>query len=155
MKEKEMSIKEWQEAYKAGEFEGKDFNTMVKAGWYDWFCKDSSLYNRMKPMARVIVKLMDSKKVNTNKHYIFFKQNCPGVGNLYDSFKICDIKTGKVLFFVAHKESYGYDKDNIIKWKVYSKQNKFKEPVYKTDDSMELVEWFNNCPVIKTKKGGK
>ena len=91
--------------------------------------------------------------MNLNKHYIFFKNNCPGVGNLYDSFKICDIEKGEVKYFIAHKESY--DKDNISKWTVYSNKNKFKEPYYKTDYSDVLVEWFNYCPIIKTKKGGK
>jgi len=38
--------------------------------------------------------------IDTEKHFVFFKNNCPGQGRLYDDFRICDIETGDVVFCV-------------------------------------------------------
>ena len=39
MKE-EISVRQWQEKFRAGAFDHKDIYTQCKAGWYDWFCQD-------------------------------------------------------------------------------------------------------------------
>ena len=41
----EISIKQWIENYESGKYNSKDKRIQCEAGWYDWFCKDESLYN--------------------------------------------------------------------------------------------------------------
>jgi len=62
------------------------------SGFYDWFCKDSSLEAKSKTLMPKVIKLIESGKVNINaaEAYVFFKNNCPGSGSLYDSFSICN-----------------------------------------------------------------
>jgi hypothetical protein len=112
---------------------------MCDAGWHDWFCKDESLFNRMKPMASIISKLKDGK-IEIDTHYIFFKNNCPMNYPLYDSFSICDIETGDVKYFVAYKEKYDNDDST---WKVYDIREDCKV-VFTSYKSKDIVNWFNN-----------
>ncbi|WP_300347170.1 hypothetical protein [uncultured Oscillibacter sp.] len=51
MKE-EISVRQWQEKFRAGAFDHKDIYTQCKAGWYDWFCQDHALSGRLKKIAR-------------------------------------------------------------------------------------------------------
>jgi len=72
-------------------------------GFYDWFCKEKSLENKGKTLmkkTKTFVKQMDIDVENT---YVFFKNNCPMNGPLYDDFRICDVETGDVVWTVIPK----------------------------------------------------
>ena len=44
----ELSVRQWQEQFRAGAFERSDYATQCRAGWYDWFCQDHALAGRLK-----------------------------------------------------------------------------------------------------------
>jgi hypothetical protein len=73
-------------------------------GFYDWFCKDTSLERKSKSL---VAKLKKFLKVNPtldlDKHYAFFKNNCPYGGPLYDDFRICDAEQQTVRYTVVPK----------------------------------------------------
>jgi hypothetical protein len=77
------------------------------SGFYDWFCKDSSLEAKSKTLMNKVIKLMESGKVNINaaEAYVFFKNNCPMSGPLYDSFAICN-KEGDVIVWATAKSGH-------------------------------------------------
>jgi hypothetical protein len=94
--------------------------------FYDWFCRDNVLETKaVKLMSQVIIftKLMDVDLDNT---YVFFKNNCPCVGSLYDDFRICDKESEDVIWTVTpkcgHKSSNGAAE-------VWGKLNYFEEPI--------------------------
>ena len=74
--------------------------------WYDYFCKSSSLVNKGRALIRKLKKiyklneLSGRKYFDPNKTYVFFKNNCPCCGNLYDDFRICDLETREVIFII-------------------------------------------------------
>lgn len=117
-----MNIKTFVERFLRGDFSSKARNVQCEAGWYDWFCRDDSLAAKTKYLGSKVVSIMDSKKFDKETSYVFFKNNCPMIGKLYDQFSICDLETGDVLYCCQHLEkgSHGCDKAH---WEVYGDGN--------------------------------
>lgn len=126
MKDKKLSIREYLKKYNKGEFRNPDIETQCSAGWWDWFCKDSSLRNKTYSLTHKLIQIMGSEKINIDKMYVFFKNNCPVNGRLYDDFRICDIKTGDVIYTVTPSSGHRMD---LGKSEVWGKENDFKEPI--------------------------
>ena len=127
MKENQLSIREYLEKFNKGAFHKSDVGTQIDAGWYDWFCRDGSLRNKTYSLTRKLSQIVGSEKINIDTMYVFFKNNCPVVGKLYDDFRICDMKTGDVIYTITPAVGY---KDTYGRSEVWgSKENDFKEPI--------------------------
>ena len=136
-----ITLVEFAERFSAGEFASKDRDTQIDAGWYDWFCNTSSLAAKTEYLGKKVLSILDSKKFDKNKTYVFFKNNCPCVGPLYDQFSICDIESGDVLFCCQYlkKGSHGCDKAH---WEIYGRENDFKDVLIEGTWN-ECKKWFN------------
>ena len=88
---KELSLRTWIDKFNHSEFESRDLETQIKAGWYDWFCKDESLANKTKRMGSIVKQFKEGGKLNLDSMYVWFKNNCPLAGPLYDDYRIADI----------------------------------------------------------------
>jgi len=119
---KETNLKTWIEKFENGDFRINDIQAQIKAGWFDWFCNDKSLMNKTAFLGKKVVQIAKSKKINLETSYVFFKNNCPMNGPLYDSFSICDIETGNVLYWVTPKSGHTKNAE------VFGEGN-FKEPL--------------------------
>lgn len=136
-----MTLVEFAERFNAGEFKSRDRLTQIQAGWYDWFCSDSALAAKTEYLGKKVLSIIDSKRFDKNKSYVFFKNNCPCVGALYDQFSICDIEVGDVMFCCQHLEkgSHGCDKAH---WEIYWGAYGFEKPVV-SGTWNECKKWFN------------
>ena len=118
----------------------------VKDLWYDWFCKDTSLVRKGKSLLSRLSRLYkvnektNNKNFDPNKTYVFFKNNCPCNGSLYDDFRICDIETKEVIWTIIPSSGY---LDNYGGAELWGRVNDFKEPVVmgKWED---IVEYFRH-----------
>lgn len=135
---KETSVREWIIRFQNNEFEASDFRTQVNAGWYDWFCKTESLRNKTYKMGKIVKQVKDGGKVDLDKHYVWFKNNCPCVGPLYDDFRFADLETGDVQLTIAID-----DKRSEHKYEVWGRKNNFDGPIICFDNSRDLVKWLN------------
>lgn len=136
--EKKLTLKEWIHDFNEGNFDSPDKTTQIEAGWYDWFCKDTSIKNKTKRMGNIIKQIKPSGKVDLDTSYVWFKNNCPLHGPLYDDFRIADIETNNNLFVVQIDCVW-----NDEKYTVYERLDGFDKPVFKTNSSRELAKWFN------------
>ena len=140
--EKKINLGSWIDAFLAGAFDSADVQTQIKAGWYDWFCKDSSLATKTKRMGNIIKNVKSGGKVNLKNWYVWFKNNCPLNGPLYDDFRFASLETRDVQFTIQidccwnnHRYCvYGRTPDGESHW---------DEPIFECDDSRELVNWLN------------
>jgi hypothetical protein len=104
--------------------------------FYDWFCKDSSLEKKaIKLFKNVKTFLKHHPEIDIDKHYVFFKNNCPMVGSLYDDFRICDIEKGNVGYTVVPTRTipdktnpYGRNSTTTYS-EMWGSENGFKEPL--------------------------
>ncbi len=71
--------------------------------FYDWFCKDYALKAKADKLFKQVKRWVKFRNTDTEKVYVFFKNNCPMSGPLYDDFRICDIETGDVIWTVTPK----------------------------------------------------
>lgn len=108
--------------------------------WYDWFCRTSSLENKGKRLLQKLRAISASKKFDNDKTYVFFKNNCPLVGSLYDDFRICDIETGDVIYTVIPKSGFKCDNG---KAQVWGSENNFDGPIIE-GTWREIKAWFLN-----------
>ena len=107
--------------------------------FYDWFCKESSLPARSKKLQGQVIKFVNAlresgKPIDCTKTYVFFKNNCPMGGPLYDSFSICDRESGDVLFWVTGKSGHNG------KAEAFSKAVGFSEPLAQAPTFSELLK---------------
>ena len=142
--EKKLNVKTWIEEFLEGNFDDEDIRVQILAGWYDWFCKDSSLKNKTKRMGNIIKKVQAGGKIDLENWYIWFKNNCPLNGPLYDDFRFADIETGEVQFTIQIDCCW-----NLRKYVVWGRKEpgapfQSDKPLFETDEVKELVKWFNS-----------
>jgi len=136
--EKLITLSQWIQYFNQGEFDKKDTQTQIKAGWFDWFCKDSSLANKTKKMGNIIKQIRTGGKVDLETSYVWFKNNCPLNGPLYDDFRIADIETNNNLIVVQIDCIW-----NDFKYTAYERLDGFEKPVFESNSSRKLVKWLN------------
>ena len=138
-----ISINEWINKFLSGEFDSQDVRVQIQAGWYDWFCKDSSLANKTKKMGNIVRQVKRGGKVNLDDWYVWFKNNCPLNGPLYDDFRFASLETGDVQFTIQINCCW-----NNHRYAVYGRtpdgEGHWDEPLFESDSLKDLVKWLNS-----------
>ena len=142
---KEISVREWIARFLDNEFDGNDFATQVGAGWYDWFCKEKSLRNKTYKMGRIIKRVKDGGKVGLDDWYVWFKNNCPMNGPLYDDFRFARLSDGLVMFTIQIDCCWSERKYSVYGRKPVRGEweDHFDKPLFECDNSRDLIKWLN------------
>lgn len=133
-----LSLKSWLAFYESGAFDAADIDTQCRAGWYDWFCRSESLAAKTHKLAPKVKRIARSSKVNIETMYVFFKNNCPVSGSLYDDFRICDMETGDVIWTIIPKCGHKIANGRAELW---GRENDFAEPIL-TGTMQDIYAYF-------------
>jgi hypothetical protein len=131
---KSISLKEQLEAFGNNVYLDSDGTESHCYNFYDWFCEDDELEDKAYNLFCEASKFASKFEVNTDSHYVFFKNNCPMGGELYDSFSICEIESGDVVYWVTPKSGH----TNMAE--ICGKDNNFKKPLYSGNTISEIYE---------------
>lgn len=133
-----MNIKSWIESFDKGEFDSPSRLTQCNAGWFDWFYKYSSLTEKTKALGKKLKQIADSKKINKEKQYVWFYNNCPACGPQYDDFRIADIESGGTVYIIVPRSGH------TGKAEVWGRENDFQEPIV-SGTWRDVVKFFNEA----------
>ena len=100
----EISIRQWIENFDEGLYKAEGTDTQIRAGWYNWFCEDRLLPGKTRKLGRLVKQVSVSPLVDLDNWYVWFKNNCPMNGKLYDDFRFAHLATGEVKFSIVPKE---------------------------------------------------
>ena len=98
---KKVNLAEQLNAFASGRIIDSEGDQNTCFNFYDWFCKDSALERKANILFPKVKKFIESTRVDILDTYVFFKNNCPVNGPLYDDFRTCD--ENGVLFTVIPK----------------------------------------------------
>ena len=104
-------------------------------GWWDWFCSETALRNRSKPMIS-LAKRIYHKWGETG---MFLKNNCPMHGPTYDAF-VLQTEAGDNHYFISKG-----DKSEDTTWTVYDVTSEILGiPVFGCVNVSQLATWLND-----------
>lgn len=133
-----ISVREWQDRFRAGDFDSKDTTTQCEAGWYDWFCQDHALAGRLKKIGKVVMGITDPFILDN--YYVWFKNNCPLDGPLYDDVRFEPLvgeRDGKY-FLVALDSPH-----QRMKWALTTERFGFGTPEFECKNVREVIQYIN------------
>ena len=134
----ELSVRQWQEQFRAGAFNLQDRYTQCRAGWYDWFCQDHALAGRLKKIGRVVMGITDPFILDN--YYVWFKNNCPLNGPLYDDVRFEPLsgnRDGK--YFVISLDS----PHERMKWALVTERYGFDAPEFDCRNVRDMIKYIN------------
>ena len=138
MSREEISVRQWQEQFKAGTFDSPDIHTQCGAGWYDWFCQDKALAGRLKKIAKVVMGI--TNPFILDHYYIWFKNNALVSVPLYDDvrFEPLSGKRDGKYFLVAL--DYPPVKE---KWTLFTERYGFEAPEFVCGSVRNMIPYVN------------
>jgi hypothetical protein len=121
----------------------KDFNAgkeLTAELWWDWFCTERALPAKTKKLLNCLKQIAWSPKIDLEKNYVFFKNNFPMNGSLYDDFRICNRETEDVIYTVTPRSGH---KSMDGKGEVWGAENGFEEALFVGTWS-QIKKWFES-----------
>lgn len=135
----EMSVRQWQERFRAGDFNSRDLSVQCEAGWFDWFCRNDALAGRLKKLSSAVLGI--KAPFILDNYYVWFKNNCPMAGPLYDDVRFEPLsgeREGK--YFVVTLDC----PHELAKWVLYTERYGYDAPEFCSGNVRDMVQYINS-----------
>jgi hypothetical protein len=133
-----INLKQQLEAFETGIILDSSGETDECCNFYDWFCTKKTLKKKSIQLFKQVKKFITANpQINLETHYVFFKNNCPLSGNLYDDFRICDCVTRNVIYTVTPKSGHKNQEFPATIWGI---ENGFKSPLKQGKTFTDLLK---------------
>lgn len=135
-----ISVRQWQENYRAGTYASKDADVQRSAGWSEWQCQDSALAGRLKRLAPVVMGI--TAPFILDNYYLRFTNICPMIGPLYDNVHF-ELLTGKKIekyFLVTLNSPY----QKLAKWALTTARYGFTSAEFVCGNAKDMVKYIND-----------
>ena len=123
MSTEQITVRQWQENYRAGAYNGRDIETQRAAGWRHWCCRGDALAGRLRLIAPVILGVSDP--LILDNYFISLTNNIGQEDLIYDcaAFRPADGEIGDIPSFEVRLGSPGLDR-----WTLYTERFGFRTP---------------------------
>ena len=124
----------------------EDLNYDSCWSFYDWFCKEQTLERRAKSFISKLKFLVKEGIIDGDKVYVWFKNNCPLYGNLYDDMRFCTMdKEETYLGGISPRLGYTECEKRCLIW-TFGENGNLK--------NYEFVNWAEAKKAIKNNVDG-
>ena len=140
--EEMITVREWIKRFENDQYKKSDFDTQASAGWYDWFCRDDELARRLKKMGAIISQITNEFILDNFR--VWFKNNCPMVGPLYDDMRfepMDETKRDQQYFLVSIN-----DRRADHKYEVITARSDYKSE-FGGEEADEVIAFINKLGV--------
>ena len=134
----EISVRQWQERFKAGDFNSQDLRTQCEAGWCGRTCRDSALAGHLKKIGKVVTGITDPFILDN--YFVQFWNNRPFIGSPYDYVRFEPLKGAwSSKHFTVVLDGPHASK----KWALYIEQCGYDELEFECRDVREMIPYIN------------
>lgn len=95
-------------------------------------------------MGNIIKQVRSGGKVDIKNWYVWFKNNCPLNGPLYDDFRFARLYTGDVQMTIQISCCWNKHRYSVWGRRGEDKEFEHEKPLFETDSLRELVKWLNS-----------
>lgn len=138
MNPSEISVRQWQENYRAGAYVSKDVEAQRSAGWWRWHCRDDALAGRLKKAAPLVLGI--KAPFILDNYTVWFTNERGGHGLIYDSVRF------EMLSGPRDKNFFMVDLNNpreLIKWTLFTKRFGLYTAEYGCGHVRDMVQYIN------------
>lgn len=113
----DISVRQWQENYRAGAYDSKDVEVQRSAGWWDWHCRDDAMAGRLKRVAPLVLGI--KAPFILDNYTVWFTNERGGHRLIYDSvrFEMLAGPRSKNFFMVDLNHP-----QEQVKWALYTQR---------------------------------
>lgn len=132
----EISVRQWQEKFRAGDFNSDSLNIHFQAGWEDF---GDPLNNKfVKNLSKVVMGITDPFILDN--YYVWFKESYPAVGPLYGDVRFHPLsgESGGKYFLVILDSPH-----ERMKWSLITERFGYGTPEFECKDIRKMIQYIN------------